>query len=143
MQFTKIENGYMIYVEKGENIMESITQFCIKNKINNAQLSGRGAVKNIEIGAFDTDNKKYIRQNFEDTWELVSYQGNISLKDDIPFIHAHVAISDHNLDIKGGHLFEATVAAVGEFILRKIDNNVYRELNEDIGLPTLCMVDRS
>ena len=83
------------------------------------------------------------RQNFEDTWELVSYQGNISLKDDIPFIHAHVAISDHNLDIKGGHLFEATVAAVGEFILRKIDNNVYRELNEDIGLPTLCMVDRS
>ena len=143
MQFTKIENGYMIYVEKGENIMESITQFCIKNIINNAQLSGIGAVKNIEIGAFDTDNKKYIRQNFEDTWELVSYQGNISLKDDIPFIHAHVAISDHNLDIKGGHLFEATVAAVGEFILRKIDNNVYRELNEDIGLPTLCMVDRS
>ena len=143
MQFTKIENGYMIYVEKGENIMESITQFCIKNKINNAQLSGIGAVKNIEIGAFDTDNKKYIRQNFEDTWELVSYQGNISLKDDIPFIHAHVAISDHNLDIKGGHLFEATVAAVGEFILRKIYNNVYRELNEDIGLPTLCMVDRS
>ena len=49
MQFTKIENGYMIYVEKGENIMESITQFCIKNKINNAQLSGIGAVKNIEI----------------------------------------------------------------------------------------------
>ena len=100
MQFTNIENGYMIYVEKGENIMESITQFCIKNKINNAQLSGIEAVKNIEIGAFDTDNKKYIRQNFEDTWELVSYQGNISLKDDIPFIHAHVAISDHNLDIK-------------------------------------------
>ena len=30
MQYTKIENGFMIYVEKDEKIMESLTQFCIK-----------------------------------------------------------------------------------------------------------------
>lgn len=143
MQYEKIENGYMIYVEKGEKIMERITEFCIKNQINNAQLSGIGAVKEIEIGAFDTKNKIYIRQIFEDTWELVSYQGNVSLKDNIPFIHAHVTLSDHNLDMKGGHLFEATVAAVGEFFLRKVDSDVYRKLNENVGLPTLCMVDKS
>jgi predicted DNA-binding protein with PD1-like motif len=143
MQYEKIENGYMIYVEKGEKIMERITEFCIKNQINNAQLSGIGAVKEIEIGAFDTKNKIYIRQIFEDTWELVSYQGNVSLKDNIPFIHAHVTLSDHNLDMKGGHLFEATVAAVGEFFLRRVDSDVYRKLNENVGLPTLCMVDKS
>ena len=80
MQYTKIENGYMIYVEKDEKIMESITQFCIKNDINNAQLSDIGAVRNIELGAFDIKNKKYIRQNFDNTWELVSYQGNVSLR---------------------------------------------------------------
>ena len=142
MQYTKIENGFMIYVEKGEKIMGSITSFCKNNGINNAQLSGIGAVKDIEIGAFDIKSKKYIRQNFKDTWELVSYQGNVSLKDNLPFIHAHVTISNHNLDTKGGHLFEATVAAVGEFILKKIDNTVYRELNEDVGLPTLCMGDK-
>jgi|TARA_B110001454_G_scaffold36936_1_gene36477 predicted DNA-binding protein with PD1-like motif len=143
MQYEKIENGYMIYVEKGEKIMERITEFCIKNQINNAQLSGIGAVKEIEIGAFDTKNKIYIRQIFEDTWELVSYQGNVSLKDNIPFIHAHVTLSDHNLDMKGGHLFEATVAAVGEFFLRRVDSDVYRKLNENVGLPTLCMADKS
>ena len=142
MQYSKIENGFMIYVEKGEKIMGSITSFCKNNGINNAQLSGIGAVKNIEVGAFDIKSKKYIRQNFKDTWELVSYQGNVSLKDNLPFIHAHVTISNHNLDTKGGHLFEATVAAVGEFILKKIDNTVYRELNEDVGLPTLCMSDK-
>ena len=142
MQYTKIENGYMIYVEKEEKIMESITNFCKNNGIDNAQLSGIGAVKDIEVGAFDTKNKRYIRQSFKDTWELVSYQGNVSLKDDLPFIHAHVTISNHSLDMKGGHLFEATVAEVGEFILRKIDNSVYRELNEDLGLQTLCMSDK-
>ena len=142
MQYTKIENGFMIYVEKGEKIMGSITSFCKNNGINNAQLSGIGAVKDIEIGSFDTKSKIYIRQNFKDTWELVSYQGNVSLKDNLPFIHAHVTISNHNLDMKGGHLFEATVAAVGEFFLKKIDNTVYRKLNEDVGLPTLCMSDK-
>ena len=142
MQYTKIENGYMIYVEKEEKIMESITNFCKNNGIDNAQLSGIGAVKDIEVGAFDTKNKRYIRQSFKDTWELVSYQGNVSLKDNLPFIHAHVTISNHSLNMKGGHLFEATVAAVGEFILRKIDNSVFRELNEDVGLPTLCMSDK-
>jgi hypothetical protein len=141
MQYTEIENGFMIYVEKDEKIMESLTQFCIKKDINNAQLSGIGAVRNIELGSFDTKNKKYIRQNFDNTWELVSYQGNVSLKDNVPFIHAHVTLSDHSLDMKGGHLFEATVAAVGEFFLRNIDNSVYRQLNKDVGLPTLCMTN--
>ena len=72
----------------------------------------------------------------------VSYQGNVSLKDSEPFIHAHVTLGNHELNMKGGHLFEATVAAVGEFILRKFNNNFYREFNDDVGLPTLCMENK-
>ena len=142
MQYSEIEDGYMIHVEKGEKIMESITEFCKNHDIENAQLSGIGAVENIEIGAFDTESKNYIKQVFPDTWELVSYQGNISLKDEEPFIHAHVTLSNHSLDMKGGHLFEATVSVVGEFILRKIKNNIYRSLDPSIGLATLCMENK-
>jgi predicted DNA-binding protein with PD1-like motif len=38
---------------------------------------------------------------------------------------------------KGGHLFEAKVAAVGEFILRKINTEGVREFDPNIGLA--CM----
>ena len=69
---------------------------------------------------------------------MTSFQGNVQLKDGVPFIHAHINMSNHNLDPKGGHLFEATVAVVGEFVLNKINTLGKRVLNPDIGLA--CMV---
>jgi len=68
---------------------------------------------------------------------LISYQANIQLKDEEPFVHANINISDHNLTVKGGHLFEAKVAVVGEFILRNINSSGKRVLNSEIGLA--CM----
>ena len=35
MQYSEIEDGYMIHVEKGEKIMESITEFCKNHDIEN------------------------------------------------------------------------------------------------------------
>ena len=138
MQFTQDSDTFIIYLEQGEPIMETLTRFCKNNKIYNAQVSGIGAIKDIELGAYDLENKEYIIKNFNDTWELTSFQANVLLKDNEPFIHAHITVSDHSLIVKGGHLFEARVAAVGEFILRKINTNGKRELDPNIGLA--CMV---
>ena len=119
-----------------------MTRFCIDKGISNAKLSGIGAVKETEIGAYDTIKKEYIRKEYSDILELVSFEGNITLKDGSPFPHAHVVLSDHNMSTAGGHLFETTVAAVGEFFLMEFDNDAYRELNEDVGLPCICLENR-
>ena len=122
--------------------MDTLTRFCIDKGISNAKLSGIGAVKETEIGAYDTIKKEYIRKEYSDILELVSFEGNITLKDGSPFPHAHVVLSDHNMSTAGGHLFETTVAAVGEFFLMEFDNDGYRELNEDVGLPCICLENR-
>ena len=137
MQFKQDGNTYIIYVEQDESIMETLTQFCKSQDIVNAQISGIGAIKEIDLGAYDLKNKEYVRQFFNNLWELTSFQGNVILKDNEPFIHAHITMSDHNLDVKGGHLFEAKVGAVGEFILRKIETDGKREYDANIGL--FCM----
>ena len=139
MQYEQIEKGYMAYVEKGEKMMSTLTRFCAVNDILSAQLSGIGAVKSIDIDAYDTEKKEYVRHKLPDVWELVSCQGNVVLKNGRPFIHTHVTLSDHDLNTKGRHLFEATVAAVGEFFLRQEDSTALRELNPDVGLPCLCL----
>ncbi len=141
MQYKQNGNTYIIYVQQNEQIMKTLTQFCKDHNIQNAQISGIGAIRQIELGAYDLENKKYIIHNLEDIWELTSYQGNVLLKDGEPFIHAHITISDHDLNAKGGHLFEAEVAAVGEFVLRKIDTDGIREQDEHIGLATMCFID--
>lgn len=141
MQFIQDGDTYIIHVQQNEPIMATLTQFCKDHNIQNGQISGIGAIKAIELGAYDLNNKEYIKQNFEDIWELTSYQANIILKDEEPFIHAHINISDHEMVVKGGHLFEAEVAAVGEFVLRKINTNGRRELDDHIGLATMCLID--
>ena len=138
MQFEQDNDTFFVYLEKDESIMESLTKFCKDQNINNGKISGIGAIKKIELGAYDLRNKEYIIHSFEEIWELTSYQGNVMLKDGEPFIHAHINISNHDLEVKGGHLFEATVAAVGEFVLSKINTKGKRVLDPDIGLA--CMV---
>ena len=142
MQYKKVGKDHFIYIEKNEKVMDTLTRFCIDKSISNAKLSGIGAVKETEIGAYDTIKKEYIRKEYSDILELVSFEGNITLKDGSPFPHAHVVLSDHNMSTAGGHLFETTVAAVGEFFLMEFDNDAYRELNEDVGLPCICLENR-
>ena len=137
MQFKQDGNIFIIYVEQDEPIMGTLTQFCKSKEIVNAQISGIGAIKDIDLGAYDLENKKYIRKSFKNLWELTSFQGNVILKENEPFIHAHITVSDQNLNVKGGHLFEAKVGAVGEFILTKIETDGKRELDLRIGL--FCM----
>ena len=142
MQYKQVGKDHFIYIEKNEKVMDTLTRFCIDKGISNAKLSGIGAVKETEIGAYDTIKKEYIRKEYSDILELVSFKGNITLKDGSPFPHAHVVLSDHNMSTAGGHLFETTVAAVGEFFLMEFDNDAYRELNEDVGLPCICLENR-
>ena len=137
MQYEKDGYTYIIYLEQGESIIAMLTQFCKDHQIINGQISGLGAIKEIELGSYDLKNQEYITHKLDDTWELTSYQANIQLKDGEPFIHAHINISDHDLTVKGGHLFDAKVAVVGEFILRNINSNGKRVFNSEIGLA--CM----
>lgn len=141
MQYKQDGNTYFVYVQQNEKIMETLTQFCKDNNIHNGHISGIGAIKNIEMGTYNIEKKEYIVHHLDEVWELTSYQANVLLKDGEPFIHAHINVSDHELRVKGGHLFEADVAAVGEFILRKIETDGKRELDPTIGLTTMCFID--
>ena len=139
MQSKQVDKTYFIFLEKDEPVMKTLTEFCRKNGIQNGEISGIGAVKNIEIGAFDPGSKSYIHKKFDKTHELISCMGNITLKDGEPFIHAHITFGDHDMNVKGGHVFEITVAVVGEFYIRNFDGSIYRELNRDIGL-AVCRI---
>ena len=72
MQFSQANDTYIIYLLKNEKIMHTLTQFCKDHSINNAQISGIGAVKDIEIGAYDLNRKEYITHKFIDDISVIS-----------------------------------------------------------------------
>ena len=49
MQYSQTNNIYIIYLLRNEKIMHTLTQFCKDHSINNAQISGIGAVKDLSL----------------------------------------------------------------------------------------------
>ena len=52
MQYKQDGDTYIIYIQQNEQVMATLTQFCIDNEIQNGQISGIGAIKDIELGAY-------------------------------------------------------------------------------------------
>ena len=63
----------------------------------------------------------------------------MALKDGKPFLHAHITLGTHDMEVFGGHLFEMEVAAVGEFIIHDFRDETHRKMNDEIGLATLSL----
>ncbi len=142
MQFKQHDNTYFVYLEKGEYVVKELTNFCKEHNISNGYITGIGAMNNIELGAYDSNSKEYIKKTFKEDHELITYQGNIMLLDEKPFIHAHITIGNHNMEIFGGHLFSMNVAVVGEFIIHKVEGKSKRTFNDKIGLATWDLTNK-
>ena len=134
MQYSNQDDIYFVYLEKGDSVVKDLTKFCKEHNILNGTIQGIGAVNNVELGSYDAQNKEYIRKMFPNDHELISYQGNIMLLDNEPFIHAHSTIGNHNMELFGGHVFSMDIAVVGEFTIQKIESSHKRIFNDEIGL---------
>ena len=60
--------------------------------------------------------------------------GNITRKENEVYLHCHINFSDASLNTFGGHLVKAVISATGEIIITKIDGEVNRRFDEEIGL---------
>ena len=132
----KTRNGdtLIIRLEKGEELVESIINICEEEKIKTGIVSGIGACGEIEIGYFNTDNKEYFSKQFEGHLEIVSLSGNFSHMKREPYGHFHMAFSDEDLNLHGGHLNSAVISATGEIFIQAVDVEVDRDFSEEIGL---------
>src|SRR3989339_1699784 len=93
----------------GADLIKTIDDFCKENQIFMATFSIIGAVSSLTLGAYDQDRKTYVTFKKSLPYEIVSCNGNISLKDGQPFVHAHAAMSDEKGVTIAGHLFSETI----------------------------------
>ena len=134
MNYKKVNDKIFITIGKDEFINQKLLEVAVKEKIKSGWINGIGAIRDVEIGYYDLNQKKYIKKIFNKHYELISLIGNISLVDNKPFIHTHISFSDTKYKSFGGHLFDARITAAGEFFVSLSDFVLSRELNCDIGL---------
>lgn len=99
---------FMFGIQKGQDLLDSIEFFCHHNQIRCATITGIGAVEKATFGVYNQKSKKYNKINLNQELEILSLNGNISLFDDQPMVHAHIMFSDLKGKAYGGHLMAGT-----------------------------------
>jgi len=128
---------WVIRLDKGEEIVGTLQQFCREKEIRLGTISGIGATNRATIGLFKTRTKEYIRKEVVGDHEITSLTGNISRMNDEVYLHLHINLSDSSCHAFGGHLNSAVVSATCEVVVRVLEREVGREFSEEIGLNLL------
>lgn len=134
MKYKRNNNKVLISLETGDEIIESITNVLKIEKIYSGMINGIGAISQVELGFYNIESKEYKKESFNYDYELTSLMGNITLKDEVPFVHIHINMSDDNFKVSGGHLFSAVTAATAEVIILLNEQTIKRELDKNVGL---------
>src|SRR5690554_2886694 len=111
MEFRKFGNKYVVRMDKGEEIVETLKNFCEEQKITLGWVKGIGAVNKATIGLFHTDTKEYHSIELKGDHEITSLLGNISTMNEEVYLHLHINLSDKEYKTYGGHLNLAVIGA--------------------------------
>ena len=65
MDYRKFEQGYVLRLDPGEEIVGSLTRLVEQESIQLASVSALGAANDVTIGIFNTVEKKYYSQRYQ------------------------------------------------------------------------------
>lgn len=132
MEYRKFNETYVIRMDRGEEIVSSLTAFCRKENVSLATVEALGAADHVVIGLYDVGARQYHKHTFDGPMEITSLLGSISTKDGEPYLHLHINLCREDMSVIGGHLNECRISATCEMIVRKIEGIVERKLDEEV-----------
>lgn len=127
MYYSKCNVGYILRIEIGEEIQETLRQFAHKVELKGAFYQGIGMLTQVELAFFCSESKEYERKFFDGEYELTSLMGNLSAHDGVVAPHTHVSIADKECRTFSGHLVRGVVPVTAEIILTTLDISLSRK----------------
>lgn len=132
-----------IFMGKGDydtDLLEQINTFIKENNIRSGMVNAIGAIKNLRLGYYKQDVKKYVEldENLSEKgpFEIINCNGNISIKDGEPFCHLHIVASDREGKCFGGHLLPGVKIFALEFIIYSFEGEeLHRGIDDVTKLP--------
>jgi len=125
---------YIIRLDRGEDVIQELKNFCQAKKIGAAFFFALGAAYETELAHYDIDKKRYSNKVIRQKLEINSLAGNIALMDGKIIIHSHGVFSDETMQTQAGHVNRLMVAATCEIFLEVLKGKIQRKLDKDIGL---------
>lgn len=140
-------------IKPGGQLTDSIEEACRTHDVHSAVITSViGTVEELYLRNPREHTSLPIKQEHEwaheiDTvllrrkMEILSIQGNVTMLDGKLWAHCHGLFSEAGGNVRGGHVFRATIWSQGEIFLQELlDVRVERELDTEVtGLPQITL----
>ena len=104
MKLLEAKTGKVVFVRlfEDEDLLEAVTRAAEESQIKAGFFVLIGTLKKATIGFYEKGQYQPIEM--AEPFEIVSCLGNVSVKDNKPFVHAHIAVSNRRGEVFGGHV---------------------------------------
>lgn len=126
--------NFLVRVKHDSDIISFVTDAAKEKGVMTATFTAIGALKYAKLGFYDQKRHEYVETVLPAPQEIASCVGNISLKEEKTFVHAHVVLADSEGNTKAGHLLEGKVFAAEVHLSELIGEKVARKNDEVTGL---------
>jgi uncharacterized protein len=133
---------YILRLESGDDILQSLRQFATTKKIGASLLEGIGSLNKVKLGHYDFKTRKYSYETFEDDLEILNLSGNIASMNRAPLPHVHVTLGRRDFSVIGGHMDEGSSANMVEIGIWKLPGKLVKAKDDSIGLNVLQLARR-
>ncbi|HUJ68567.1 MAG TPA: PPC domain-containing DNA-binding protein [Syntrophorhabdales bacterium] len=131
----EVRERFMARLNKDADLLEEITGICRKHGITLGRIEALGAVQKACFSFYDQGTHEYMPVSVNKPLEILKLTGNVSLRDNAPFVHAHVTLGDSEGRAYGGHLAPGTVIFACECMVEALDGPALsRQLDQATGL---------
>ena len=128
------DGRFFVRIDKGEEVMARLVAFARERGVECAWVQGIGGVGRTRLAYLDPATREYVPHDFDGSYELVSFTGNLGILDGEPFLHAHAVISDAQCRALGGHVLAMEIDVTGEFWVRTGEGRIERADRPDLGI---------
>jgi predicted DNA-binding protein with PD1-like motif len=135
MKFAALnDHAYVLRLELGDDVHDTIQKFCAEHDIDNASVEGIGSFDSPTLAHYSIKTKQFTDKQLTGIFEVTSLLGNIALVDDQPFAHIHATVSGPDMVAYAGHLVKAACSATLEIIVFCYPSHHWKTQDDAIGL---------
>jgi predicted DNA-binding protein with PD1-like motif len=140
MEYKKYGDTYVIRLDIGDEVMDSLKKFCRENRVRLGTVSGIGTTARAQIGLLDTRTKEYHPRLYTGDMEITGLNGTVSEMNEEVYLHIHSSLGLPDHTVVGGHLDFAEISAVAEIFIRPLDGRTDRKFSKDAGVNLLQFI---
>jgi predicted DNA-binding protein with PD1-like motif len=132
---TKLKRTFIGHLPPDADLYESLTRIVQEEDIKLGRVLAIGATTHAVIAFYDHAQKKYLNLEFPGSMEILTCNGNVSLRDGKPFVHIHILLGDRQGKAFGGHVMPGTKVFACEVFIDEFEGEeLHRSYDDETGL---------